>query len=352
MLYVGPDTVGSTTRQRRQVLESLGFRITSISTAPRDGASRLVHRAFDVTQFLYRQGRARHVPGLVPNFHTQILSALKRDPYDILWVDKGVLIRRETLEEAKRIRPDLLVVGFVLDAMSMPHNQTRVFTASLPAYDVMITNKSFEVPYYQFRGVSQTYFMDNCYDEQTHRPVTLSPDEQRRFGTDLGFVGEHEWQREVSVYELGAAGLTGLVIGAWQGCRQHPQFRYTFERVWGDDYAKALCGSKIQLGFLRHINQDTQTTRSVEIPACRVFMLAERSEEHEALFSEGKEAAYFSSNDELIDKARYYLAHDDERQAIAHAGYERCLRDGYSYQARLRKIFARLDSDFGRRFSS
>lgn len=351
ILYVGPDAVGSTSRQRKNVLEGLGHRVRNISTSPPERASGLVRRAYDITQFLHRQGRSKRIPGLVPDFSRQILSALRSDPFEILWVDKGILIARETLEEAKRVRPDLLVVGLVLDAMTMPHNQTRVFTQALPAYDVMITNKSFEVPFYEFRGVKRTYFMDNCYHMGTHRPVTLTANEQRRFGADLSFVGEHEWQREISIYRLGEAGLNGLVIGAWQGCRQHENFRYSFERVWGDDYAKAICGSKIQLGFLRHINQDTQTTRSVEIPACGVFMLAERSDEHEALFAEGKEAAYFDSDEELVDKARYYLAHEDERAAIARAGHERCVRDGYSYRARLTRIMAQIDADFGRQFS-
>ncbi len=29
----------------------------------------------------------------------------------------------------------------------------------------------------------------------------------------------------------------------------------------------------------------------------------------------------------MVELARYYLEHDDERQAIARAGQERCLRD-------------------------
>jgi spore maturation protein CgeB len=71
-------------------------------------------------------------------------------------------------------------------------------------------------------------------------------------------------------------------------------------------------------------------------------MLAERTEEHESLFEEGKEAAFFSSDDELRDKARYYLAHEAERQRIAEAGRARCLKAGYSNRAQMQIILDEL----------
>ena len=46
----------------------------------------------------------------------------------------------------------------------------------------------------------------------------------------------------------------------------------------------------------------------------------------EELFVEDKEAVYFASKEELLDKVVYFKSHDDERRAIAGAGWEKSHR--------------------------
>lgn len=82
--------------------------------------------------------------------------------------------------------------------------------------------------------------------------------------------------------------------------------------------------------------------RSFEIPACRGFMLAERTPAHQALFEEGKEAEFFSSVEECADKARFYLDHPESRRAIAQAGYDRSIESDYSLRRRLRDVLQTL----------
>jgi glycosyltransferase involved in cell wall biosynthesis len=116
--------------------------------------------------------------------------------------------------------------------------------------------------------------------------------------------------------------------------------------VFGLEYAKAIQLSKINLGLLYEGNTDCTepdviTARSFEIPAAGGFMLHERTQVAEEYFEDGKECIFFDDLDDMIDKIRYYLDHDQERQAIALAGRKRCLESGYSTDVRSEVIIAK-----------
>ena len=77
-------------------------------------------------------------------------------------------------------------------------------------------------------------------------------------------------------------------------------------------------------------------------------MLHERSREVLELYQEGREVACFESVPELAEKIDYYLAHREEREAIAHAGHARCV-PAYSYDNRVAEILRWHSSWGGRR---
>jgi spore maturation protein CgeB len=144
--------------------------------------------------------------------------------------------------------------------------------------------------------------------------------------------------------ELARNGIQVRVFGPYWGRAPdvHPNLQTTDIFLAGEEYGRAVAATKINLCFLRKENRDLQTTRTMEIPACGAFMLAERTDEHLALFREGIEADFFSSNEELIRKAKYYLQHDDERVRIAAAGRARCLSSGYDNHSRLGWMIERV----------
>jgi spore maturation protein CgeB len=77
--------------------------------------------------------------------------------------------------------------------------------------------------------------------------------------------------------------------------------------------------------------------RNFEIPGSGGFLLTSRADNLEEYFVPGKEIVVFNGTDDLIEKVRYYLSHDDEREAIRRAGYLRAIRE-HTYDRRFREI--------------
>jgi hypothetical protein len=271
-----------------------------------------------------------------------VLDAARRAAFDVLWIDRGLQIEAATLTAMRRLQPACRIIGYSPDDMYARHNQSPQFRRHVGLYDLYATTKTYGVAELRALGCPAATFSGNAYDPHTHRPLAVGAAQRERFGAPVGFVGTWEDARAASMVRLAHAGIPVRVWGnGWERQRVRPELlRIEGRALYGDDYALAINAFDINLCFLRKLNRDLQTQRSVEIPACGAFMLAERTDEHRGLFEEGREAEFFASDDELIEKVRYYLSHPAERRQIAAAGRARCLRDGYSYHDRLAEILA------------
>jgi spore maturation protein CgeB len=340
ILYVGQLMPGGTSLQRLQALQELGHALTPLNSSPNWEMElkkpplyhRIINKIFGPPDFA--------------RVNRQILHLVSRETFDLVWLDKGLEIKPETLRKAKESSPRTTIVGYSPDDMGSQHNQSKNFLSCLPHYDLYCTTKSYNVQELKDLGCPRVMFTGNAYDPYVHRPMDLSAEEKARFGGLVGFIGSFEGQRAHSISFLAEQGIrVGVWGNGWKENYQgrHPNLSIKGPSIYGDGYAKAICSFDIVLGFLRKRNRDLQTTRSIEIPACGAFMLAERTDEHLALFEEGKEAEFFETDAELLEKVRYYLAHAAEGQQIARAGRERCLKSGYSYKERLSEILCRLE---------
>jgi spore maturation protein CgeB len=81
--------------------------------------------------------------------------------------------------------------------------------------------------------------------------------------------------------------------------------------------------------------------RNFEVPGCGGFLLTGIVPYLEKYFEIGKEIVCFENKHDMLDKIRYYLDHEDERAAIAKAGYDRTMAE-HTYEMRFNEIFARM----------
>lgn len=98
--------------------------------------------------------------------------------------------------------------------------------------------------------------------------------------------------------------------------KEFPNFYYGQRRF--EEAAEVYGKTKVclNISMLDDINM-----RTFEVMGAGGFLLTNRIPTIEELFEDGKHLVLYNTLDEAVDKTRYYLAHDSERERIALAGY-------------------------------
>jgi len=177
----------------------------------------------------------------------------------------------------------------------------------------------------------------------------LEPDVQS-FDTDRDL----DWRNVPRLMRAGIlalidAGLPVTVYGhaacfapprrAWLGDHLQPSLGV-------EDHERALGGARIGLCFVSVLNCNQTASRSFEIPGSGTLPRAIRTDQHLECYEEGKEAEFFSGDEELVREVKYYLEHEDEREAIAARGHARCVESGYSWDATMARDWPKVRERF------
>jgi len=360
ILFAGQLAVGQTSRMRMDVLRELGHTVIPLdSQAP---WSRLSWARRRLEQRLSRGPT-------VSRFNQAVLALAQEHRPDLFWGEKQEFLEPDTVLGLRK--RGIRTLHFTPDPyFTLTWKRTRLMDACLPLFDDVICCKRYEMAEYE-RTCRRVLYMPLGYAENVHRPLAPADRGLRtRFRSDVCFVGGWDPRRQKLLGAIAERARCDLKVwgygwdhlqdGKWSLRRayrlrllagkdpfrlgQDPNLSPHLQgpEVYGDRYAWALSGAKIGLGFLRQICPDQHTTRTFEIPACASLLLADRTGEHQGFFQEGQEADFYSSEEELLDKVRFYLDHEDVRVRVAWGGYRRCVDSGYSYRARLEVALAGL----------
>lgn len=333
------------TKQRVRALRALGYEVVTLSETVENFAPGINYKP----SFM---DRVRHKLGLPEDklkINNKIVELCKQQQFDLLWVEKALTLKPATLKKIKQACPNMKLAWYSGDDMSARHNQSFYFRKSLPLYDVVFTTKSYNCNQNELPalGARKVVFSNKSFDQFMHAPIEVTEEDRKRLGGDVGFIGTFEHDRAEKMLFLAQNGVHVRVWGNGWGSYMniHPNLIVENKPIYDENYRKGICATKINLCFLRKLNRDLQTDRTMEIPACGAFMLAERTNEHLQLFVEDKEAVFFDVNNpqELLEKVNYYLQHEEEREQIAKAGRERCFASDYSHEQALKNMLQELE---------
>jgi hypothetical protein len=198
-------------------------------------------------------------------------------------------------------------------------------------YDLCISSLPDLVDYFRNKGIAAEF----------HRlgfdPGWLSCSDGREKAFDVTFIGSlyHSHGGRVALLEALCQRFTQMKI--WSPAIAHlapnSPIRACYQgQAWGREMIRILACSKITLNTHGDFAPYANNGRLYEATGMGALLITDWKENLHELFEPGKEVVAYHSADHCAELVRYYLEHDNEREAIARAGQERTLREHTEYQ--------------------
>jgi len=233
-----------------------------------------------------------------------------------------------------------------------------------PHYDWCLVPEKFRLKDYAAMD-AQPIYCQEAANPNVYKPYDVSLE------FDVTFLGQKYGDRPTYIHRLIEEGVDVRVWGPnWRDPpRRSLQWLRVLRRAkrtllgqpWTDipldrcgpplsdeEYVKMYSRSKISLGFSRVAGDHAGgepikqvRLRDFEAPMSGAFYMVEYFDELTDFFEPGKEIVCFTDPEDLVEKVRYYLAHDDERERIRHVGLLRA-RSEHTWHKRFEMVFREM----------
>lgn len=216
----------------------------------------------------------------------------------------------------------------------------------LRSFDLILTSFPHVVPRLRAMGIDSEYFRIGFDTKILDR---LGSPNKTLGATFVGGISRHhgkalstlEYLARETPIEFFGYGADRLDANSAIKSKHHGE-------VWGLDMYGALARSRVTLN--RHIDtaeNNANNMRLYEATGVGTMLITDMKDNLHELFDIGKEVVAYSSPEEAADLIRYYLAHDDQAQAIARAGQARTLQE-HTYEGRMRELVPILQRYLGK----
>ncbi|MBI1975149.1 MAG: glycosyltransferase [Parcubacteria group bacterium] len=264
---------------------------------------------------------------------------------------------KKVLDEVKKITTS---VGWFADDHWRLYNYSRSYA---PHFTWVVTTWSKAPNEYARCGIRNVIRSQWACNASAWKPVAVPKD------IDVSFVGQKNRSRERLVHLLNRAGFNVYVRGfGWPGgVLPKDEMLSVFSRSKINLnlnnpiplFAKKSIGrlffkpdmnryvpdwylvSNVRTWF--HMRTPQIKARLFELAGCGAFVVSGYADDLGRYYRENEEMVFYRSPRELVEKVRYYLSREDERARIAHAAYERTIRD-HTYEKRFQELFQKIFS--------
>lgn len=256
----------------------------------------------------------------------EIIELVRREhPKYVLWVAIGEYYEIEESTFVEIRNEGSVIVGWFFDVDIRFDYYSKWW---VPYIDYFVTDDVEAVP--KFRKLGAWAMQAVC----TGKAMELDWSSQNEI-YEMSFVGSLRANRKQYLNEIKNRNLPITLFGlSWGKFASH------------EEMLKIFAGSRINLNFSMNYTNAKLAIKARIFEVCLAggFLLTEYFPGIEDYFEIDKEIVCFRNAEEMVEKIKYYLNNDEERRAIAKAGWERATNEYSSFHI-MHKIFQEIEKD-------
>jgi spore maturation protein CgeB len=264
----------------------------------------------------------------------------------IIWFDKAIWLTSRDIKRLKKLNVKLVHhnTDFLYAKKISMWISRRRLRETATFFDFFITTNKED--YKKIKRISEGKIILSRlgYDDRRLSNIKIDSNIKNFWKSDVVFVGHYEPRTENYLLELAKSNIGLKVYGAnWKNSRLSKKYpNLVGGYLTNLEYYYAIKGAKIGLSIYSQYNKNQDSGRSYEIPAIGTMMIALRSKTHTESFEEDVEAVFFDNPSDLVNKCKYYISMEKQRNIIANRGNNRCIRSGYSWAEIMKRDFQEI----------
>lgn len=256
-----------------------------------------------------------------------LLQQIKKLKPRVVYIHDLSVLGVEEIREIKKMGK--LVVGQI--ACPLPLNKKPFYE-----YDLIVSSFPHYVKMFREWGIDSEY-LPWCFEEEIVKK--LKKKEKKYEVVFIGGFSPHHSEgnkmlerlaNEVKV-DFWGYGVETLLPGSL--------IRKNFHKfVWGEKMYQIMARAKIVVN--RHINvagESANNMRMFEATGVGSLLVTDDKPNMKEFFEPGKEVVIYKEAEDLVEKVKYYLEHNKERERIAKAGQKRTLKN-HTYKIRMKEL--------------
>jgi len=265
----------------------------------------------------------------------ELINTIKKEKPDLLFIIKGDHLFPETLREIKS-KISCPIIIYIWDdpfysyaGLYSDDFRKSNFEKGMHLYDYIFVYDTFYVEQIEKRGITNVEYLPLAADPYRYKKILISEEDERRYGSDICFVGvpypnRIEILESLKHYNLGVFGDGWTKYFLQKGQRVPSYYK---GKATGEKVLKIYLSSKIVLNIHDPEAKEGLNTRTFDILACSASEIVDYKKNLEMHFKIGEEIVTFKDNKELLKSVNYYFENEGLLKEISDKGRQRVLNE-------------------------